>query len=244
MPEGGTITITARNVRMSPEDTPEGLCGDFVALMVTDTGSGIEPEILPKVFEPFFTTKEPDKGTGLGLSQVYGLSRQSGGAATINSRVGSGTTVTINLPRSRQPPSPLPIASGEPPQGNETVLLVEDNPEVREVAGMLLDQLGYRVCPVQSASAAWQLLESGEAIDLVLTDIVMPGELDGLALAYRIKEEYPDIAVLLTSGYAKAANTLEAGFPVLHKPYQLPTLAQAIRRALDAERAPLLTSSQ
>ena len=109
---------------------------------------------------------------------------------------------------------------------------------------MLLDQLGYRVCPVQSASAAWQLLESGEAIDLVLTDIVMPGELDGLALAYRIKEEYPDIAVLLTSGYAKAANTLEAGFPVLHKPYQLPTLAQAIRRALDAERAPLLTSSQ
>jgi PAS domain S-box-containing protein len=244
MPEGGTITITARNVRMSPEDTPEGLCGDFVALMVTDTGSGIEPEILPKVFEPFFTTKEPDKGTGLGLSQVYGLSRQSGGTATINSRVGSGTTVTINLPRSRQPPSPLPIASGEPPQGNETVLLVEDNPEVREVAGMLLDQLGYRVCPVQSASAAWQLLESGEAIDLVFTDIVMPGELDGLALAYRIKEEYPDIAVLLTSGYAKAANTLEAGFPVLHKPYQLPTLAEAIRRALDAERAPLLTSSQ
>jgi PAS domain S-box-containing protein len=244
MPEGGTITITARNVRLSPEDTAEGLCGDFVALMVTDTGSGIEPEILPKVFEPFFTTKEPDKGTGLGLSQVYGLTRQSGGTVTITSRVGSGTTVTIYLPRSRRPPSPLPIATGEPLQGNETVLLVEDNPEVREVAGMLLGQLGYRVCPVQSASAAWQLLESGEAIDLVFTDIVMPGELDGLALAYRIKEEYPDIAVLLTSGYAKATNTREAGFPVLRKPYQLPTLAGAIRRALDAEPAPLLTSSQ
>jgi PAS domain S-box-containing protein len=244
MPEGGTITITARNVRLSPEDTPEGLSGDFVALMVTDTGTGIEPEILPKVFEPFFTTKEPDQGTGLGLSQVYGLTRQSGGTLTITSRVGSGTTVTIYLPRSRRSPSPFPIAAGEPPQGNETVLLVEDNPEVREVAGMLLDQLGYRVCPVQSASAAWQLLESGAAVDLVFTDIVMPGELDGVALAYRIKEEYPDIAVLLTSGYAKATNTLEAGFPVLRKPYQLPTLAHAIRRALDAEPASQLTSSQ
>jgi PAS domain S-box-containing protein len=232
MPDGGMITIRAKNIRLQPEDTPEGLRGDFVALTVTDTGRGIATEILPKVFEPFFTTKELDKGTGLGLSQVYGLTRQSGGTATITSRVGEGTTVTIYLPRSRRPLSPQPIANGAPPQGSEAVLLVEDNPEVREVAGTFLDQLGYRVFPVQSTAAALQLLEAGEPIDVVFTDIVMPGELDGMALAQRIRQDYPGIAVLLTSGYAGTANTLAAAFPVLRKPYQLPTLARAIRDAL------------
>jgi PAS domain S-box-containing protein len=241
MPDGGTITIAAKNVQLRPEDTPEHLRGEFVALVVTDTGCGIEADVLQKVFEPFFTTKRLDKGTGLGLSQVYGLTRQSGGTVTITSRVGNGTTVAIYLPRSHRPPSDQSIANGEPPQGCETVLLVEDNSEVREVAGMLLEQLGYRVCHVASATAALQLLASGEGVDLVFTDVVMPGELDGLALAHQVKEDHPDIAVLLTSGYAKAANTLEAGFPVLRKPYQLPTLARAIREALDAQRAPLLT---
>jgi CheY-like chemotaxis protein len=120
-------------------------------------------------------------------------------------------------------------------------LLVEDNPEVQEIAGMLLDQLGYRVFRAQSAAAALQLLESGEAVDLVFSDIIMPGELDGIALARRVKEEYPDVAVLLTSGYAKAANAHEASVPILRKPYQLATLARAIRNALDAESARLLT---
>jgi CheY-like chemotaxis protein len=106
---------------------------------------------------------------------------------------------------------------------------------------MLLEQLGYRVFHAQSAAAALQFLASGEAVDLVFTDIVMPGELDGVALARRVKVEYPDTAVLLTSGYAKAADPLEAGFPILRKPYQLPTLARAIRNALDTEPAPLLT---
>jgi len=244
MPGGGTITIRAKNVRLQPEDTPEGLRGDFVALTVTDTGRGIETEILPKVFEPFFTTKELEKGTGLGLSQVYGLTRQSGGAAAITSRVGEGTTVAIYLPRSRRPLSPQPIATGEPPQGSEAVLLVEDNPEVREVAGILLDQLGYRVFPVGSTAAALQLLESGEPIDVVFTDILMPGELDGMALAQRIRQDHPDIAILLTSGYAGTANTLVAGFRVLRKPYQLPTLARAVRGALERQPALVLTSSQ
>ena len=238
---GGTITITAKNLRLQPDDTPDGLHGEFVALTVTDTGRGIEADILPKVFEPFFTTKQLDKGTGLGLSQVYGLTRQSGGTVTITSEVGSGTTVTIYLPRSHRPLSEQPIVDGEPPRGSEAVLLVEDNLEVQEAAGMLLDQLGYRVFRAQSAAAALQLLESGETIDLVFTDIVMPGELDGLALARRVKEEYPDIAVLLTSGYARPANTLEAGFPIVRKPYQLPTLARAVRQALDMQSAPLLT---
>jgi CheY-like chemotaxis protein len=241
MPDGGTITIRAKNIRLQREDTPEHLCGEFVALAVADTGCGIEADILPKVFEPFFTTKQLDKGTGLGLSQVYGLTRQSGGTVTITSRVGEGTSVTIYLPRSHRPLSEEPIIDSNPPQGCETVLVVEDNPEVQEVAGLLLDQLGYRVFYVQSAAAALQLLDSGEVIDLVFTDVVMPGEVDGLALARRIKAEYPDVAVLLTSGYAKTLHTLEAGLPLVRKPYQLQTLARAIREALDSQPTRVLT---
>jgi PAS domain S-box-containing protein len=241
MPDGGTITISAKNTRLRPEDTPEGLCGEFVALTVADTGCGIEHEILPNVFEPFFTTKELGKGTGLGLSQVYGLTRQSGGTVTITSRVGEGTAVTIYLPRSHQRLSEESIIESHPPRGCETVLVVEDNPEVQEVAGLLLDQLGYRVVYVESAAAALNFLASGKTIDLVFTDIVMPGELDGLGLARRVKEEYPDVAVLLTSGYAKALHTLEAGLPLVRKPYQLQTLARAIREALDSQPAALLS---
>jgi CheY-like chemotaxis protein len=116
---------------------------------------------------------------------------------------------------------------------------VEDNPEVQQVAGKLLEQLGYRVFCATSASAALELLASLKAIDLVFTDIVMPGELDGLALARRVKEEYPDVAVLLTTGYARPASTLEARFPILRKPYQLPALARAVRQTLDMQPSPL-----
>jgi CheY-like chemotaxis protein len=144
------------------------------------------------------------------------------------------------LPRTYRPLSESSIVAAEPPRGGETVLLVEDNLEVQETVGMLLDQLGYRVFRAGSAAAALQLLQSGEAVDLVFSDIVMPGELDGMALARQVKEEYPDIAVLLTSGYAKAVNAREANFPILRKPYQLATLARAIRDALDIEPAQLL----
>jgi PAS domain S-box-containing protein len=241
MPGGGTTTITAKNLRLQSEDTLDGLCGEFVALTVADTGCGIEADILPKVFEPFFTTKQLDKGTGLGLSQVYGLTHQSGGTVTITSQLGNGTSVTMFLPRTDRPLSETSTAAAEPPRGGETVLLVEDNLEVQETVGMLLDQLGYRVFRARSAATALQLLQAGEAVDLVFSDIIMPGELDGMALARQVKEEYPDIAVLLTSGYAKAVNTLEANFPILRKPYQLATLARAIRDALDIEPAQLLT---
>jgi PAS domain S-box-containing protein len=241
MPDGGRIAIMARYVQLQPEETPEHLSGEFVSLTVTDSGCGIDAEILPKVFEPFFTTKQLEKGTGLGLSQVYGLARQSGGTATIDSQAGKGTTVTIYLPRSHQPIREQSIVDGPPPPGRETVLIVEDNPDVEEVAGMLLKQLGYQVCHVHSAHAALQLLGSGEAIDLVFTDVVMPGELDGVALARRVKEDYPDVAVLLSTGYARAASTLDTGLPVLRKPYQLTTLARAVRDALDRQPAALLT---
>jgi CheY-like chemotaxis protein len=241
MPDGGTITIKSKNVRLKREDTPERLSGEFVALRVADSGCGIEADILPKVFEPFFTTKQLEKGTGLGLSQVYGFTRQSGGTVAISSRVGRGTTLTMYLPRSRRLLSDRPAVDQEPPRGRETVLLVEDNAEVQEVAGMLLEQLGYRVLSAASAVAALALLASGEAVDLLFTDVVMPGELDGFALAHQVRRQYPGVAVLLTSGYAKAANALDAGFPIVRKPYQLPTLARAVRQALDAQRASFVT---
>jgi PAS domain S-box-containing protein len=240
MPDGGTIAIMATNVQLQPDQTPEHLSGEFVTLTLTDTGCGIDAEILPKVFEPFFTTKRLGEGTGLGLSQVYGLARQSGGTATIDSQVGKGTTVTIYLPRSHRALSESSIADGNPPAGQETVLVVEDDPEVQEIAGLLLQQLGYRVLFAESASAALQLLGSGEVVDLVFTDVVMPGELDGLALARRVKETFPDIAILLTSGYARSANTLEAGFSIVRKPYQVSILARAVREALHRQQAPIL----
>jgi PAS domain S-box-containing protein len=237
MPDGGRVAVSARNVELRSEDSAERLRGEFVALSVSDTGCGIDPKVLPKVFEPFFTTKQIDKGTGLGLSQVYGLGRQSGGTVAIASRVGEGTTVTVYLPRSRRPLDEQPNIDDEMPRGNETVLVVEDNPAVQEVAGLLLDLLGYRVRCAASAGAALEILASREVIDLVFTDVVMPGEFDGLALAQRINEEYPDVAVVLTSGYAKAGDRLAAGLPILRKPYQLQALARAVRAALDDQPA-------
>ncbi|HJU16229.1 MAG TPA: PAS domain S-box protein [Stellaceae bacterium] len=236
MPCGGTITIAARNLQLSERDTPERLNGEFVALAVRDTGGGIAAEILPKVFEPFFTTKPAPQGTGLGLSQVYGFTRQSGGTVRIASRIGKGTSVTLYLPRSLREAA-APLDREEPGGGEESILLVEDNPEVGEVARMLLEELGYRVHHVDNAAAALDVLASGEEPDLVLSDIVMPGELDGLALVRHVRAEYPSVAVLLTSGYARLAPAAEEGFPILRKPFQRASLARAVRDALD-RRAP------
>jgi PAS domain S-box-containing protein len=238
MPDGGTIEITAANMNLTGQETTEELEGDFVALKIADNGSGIPLDVLSRVFEPFFTTKEVDKGTGLGLSQVYGFTRQSGGTTAIASAPGAGTIVTIYLPRSHADAS---TAIAETP-GNEeaaggsgSILLVEDNAEVKAVAGMLLEQLGYHVDAVDDAAAALDLLAEGHAVDLVFSDIVMPGEMDGLALARRIRTEYPHIPVLLTTGYAKAAGQAK-GFPILRKPYRLTNLSRAIRDAIESKR--------
>jgi PAS domain S-box-containing protein len=241
MPNGGAIMISANNKALHSDDTAEALHGDFVAVSVADTGCGVEPELLTKVFEPFFTTKQREQGTGLGLAQVYGFARQSGGAAAISSEPGNGATVTIYLPRSRLLPTveaPADtVAGGAAPQtGSETILLVEDNPEVDEVAGMLLEELGYRVVHANSAAAALRRIASGEPVDLVFTDVVMPGDLDGIGLAARIKQEFPGLAVVLTSGYAKAASSAAVGVPILRKPYRLEALGRAIRHALDARQ--------
>ena len=235
MPSGGTIAITGRNVALTGPDNPDNLAGNFVAIEVKDSGVGIPPDVLPKVFDPFFTTKEIDRGTGLGLSQVYGFARQAGGGVRIMSRVGSGTTVVMYLPRSDTATGAAAggRAAEEPKGGNELVLLVEDNPEVRSITAAMLDQLGYRVIETDAAAGALKILDTTADVDLVLTDVVMPGRRDGVALAAAIRERKPDLPVLLTTGYARSAAGRETGFPILRKPYQAPALAAAVRAALE-----------
>jgi PAS domain S-box-containing protein len=238
MPNGGAVTIAVRNVELGPADTPDGIAGACVALSVADTGTGIAEDVLPKVFEPFFTTKEADAGTGLGLSQVYGFTRQAGGTVTLASRPGHGTTITLYLPRAAGVPSeePAPAAAEEIAGDHETILLVEDNPEVAEVGKTLLEELGYRVRAVESAAAALDILASGEDVALVFSDVVMPGQLDGVALARQIRRDYPEVKVLLTSGYATVANDAERGFPILRKPYRIASLGRALHETLESSR--------
>jgi PAS domain S-box-containing protein len=233
MPDGGRIVVTAENRVLSGEETSEKLKGEFVALCVIDTGAGISEDILDKIFEPFFTTKGPGKGTGLGLSQAYGFARQAGGAITVESEVGQGTTVVIYLPRSHAPVfdiSALESAAHSEGHG-ETMLVVEDNPDVKSVAVSLLEQLNYKVISVDSCRAALDLIESGEHVDLVFSDVMLPGELDGLQLAKELRERRPDLPVLLTSGYAEAL-TRSHGVPLLRKPYRIAALADALHGVL------------
>jgi PAS domain S-box-containing protein len=236
MPDGGRILIAAENVHFDAGAVPEGLpaAGDFVALSVADTGGGIPSELLPRVVEPFFTTKGPDKGTGLGLSQVYGFARRSAGTVTIDSEVGRGTKVTMYLPRSHAAvAAPSPQDDGHyVSAGRQTILVVEDNPEVRHVAVALLEQLGYRTIEAENAAAALDVLASGKSIALVFSDVILPGPADGLALARIIAARHPDIPVVLTTGYAKVFDATPE-FPVLRKPYQISALGRVIQQSLD-----------
>jgi PAS domain S-box-containing protein len=234
MPNGGVLSISGQNVSLKGGEVDPELKGDFVALSVRDTGVGIPADILPRVFEPFFTTKEVSKGTGLGLSQVYGFAQQMGGYVQITSELGVGTTITLYLPRSRHAPTgaeddAAPIAAPR----NASILVVEDNPEVAEVTAALLEQLGNRTRIVTSADAALKVLAEGEPPDLVLSDIVMAGELDGLGLARKIRVIHPDLPVLLATGYSSAAERLSGEFPILAKPYQMNDLSQAVGALLE-----------
>ncbi len=235
MPEGGEIVLSARNVTLKVGDTPDDLEGDFVAITMIDNGTGIPQDVLPRVFEPFFTTKSAGKGTGLGLSQVYGFAHQSGGSISVESAVGRGTSITIYLPRSRRPVAEDAETASEPtPRGEGTILVVEDNHEVANVTSALLAQLGYRVRLAEGPEEALASLNSAP-VDLVFSDIVMPGPMNGLALAREIRTRYPAIPVLLTSGYSDVARTAEREFVILRKPFQATALEQAIRQALRRE---------
>ena len=238
MPSGGTLTITAKPVVLRGKASEEGLAGDFVAIRVADTGSGIPADVLPRVFEPFFTTKDVGKGTGLGLSQVYGFAHQSGGAATIASSARRGTVVTLFLPRTWEAPAlpQEPSAAVAAKKHAGTVLLVEDNAEVAEVGKAYFEELGYTVKQAASAQAGLDLVERERDIDLVFSDILMPGGMNGLELADAIRRRFPHIVVLLTTGYSSSAqDAVRQGFAVLQKPYDLAALDRALREAQRAE---------
>jgi PAS domain S-box-containing protein len=236
MPNGGVITLAAENITLSPGDLELQLQGDFVALTLADDGVGIPADILSNVFDPFFTTKQVDKGTGLGLAQVYGFASQSGGAATISSEISQGTRVTMHLPRAHGEARVQAAESDDAIQSGEgRILLVEDNPDVAAVSAAMLEQLGYAVGTANNATAGLKLLESGEAFDLVFSDIVMAGDLDGIALARRIKTQWPQLPVLLATGYSAAAATIGDEFPILRKPYHMNELARSVFSLLSPE---------
>jgi two-component system NtrC family sensor kinase len=234
MPHGGTLALRAKAVKLKGEAVEEGLHGDFVALRVSDTGSGIPPDALPHVFEPFFTTKEAGKGTGLGLSQVYGFAKQSGGTATAYSTFGRGATITLYLPRSYDvaQPAKTEVRDEVQSRGVGRVLVVEDTPEVAEVCSAYLEQLGYTATSVSSGKAALDFLERKGRVDLVFSDILMPGGMNGVELARIIRERYPRLPVLLSTGYSDSAQeAVSQGFVVLQKPYNLATLRKSLQEA-------------
>lgn len=236
MPDGGSITITAENAVLSPSPTDE-LRGDFVAISVVDSGTGIPPDILPKIFDPFFTTKEAQKGSGLGLSQVHGFVHQSGGKVTIDSQLGQGTRVTLYLPRAMTLAVPqIDSATEVGIAGRGTVLVVDDNPDVGEATATLLRELGYDVVKASDASQALEEVARQKPL-AVLTDIVMPGSKDGLALARELKNTYPDLPIVLMTGYAKNTPT-DHEFPLMHKPSSLTELGRIVRSAVAAKTAP------
>jgi CheY-like chemotaxis protein len=236
MPGGGVITLSAHSVTLRKSDGVDQLEGDFVALAMTDTGVGIGPDVLPRIFEPFFTTKALGKGTGLGLAQVYGFSHQSGGTVVATSTVGSGTAITMYLPR--KPATALAKAAEAPPTqpmvpGQGTVLVVEDNADVADVTASLVEQLGYRTVRAENATDALNRLQRGDKIDLVFSDVVMPGGMNGIALAQEIRNHYSHIPVLLTSGYSDVVQTAASRYTILRKPFQLPALEKSIREAME-----------
>ncbi len=235
MPQGGAITFMAENVTLSRGDLSAELEGDFVAITVADTGSGIPADILPKVFDPFFTTKEASKGTGLGLSQVHGFAHQSGGTVQVDSQIGQGTRVTLFLPRAHAVAERSQADFAVDMSARGEVLLVEDNPEVAEATGVLLEQLGYHVHQAGEAEAALEAMKAND-FDLVVSDIVMAGPLDGLALAKAIRQRFPGVPVLLVTGYSHAVAAAEVDFPVLRKPFLLAELGRAAAKLIGEAR--------
>ncbi len=224
MSQGGAISVTAENVQLTRGDTPDQLEGEFVALTVADTGHGIPPDILAKVFDPFFTTKEEGKGTGLGLSQVHGFVHQSGGSVTITSEVGQGTRITLYLPRATGGATAEPTARAENRSAaGRNVLLVDDNPEVASATAELLQRMGCETVIARDAAAALTALAAGH-FDVLLSDIVMAGAMNGLDLAREVRRGHPDLRIVLATGYSDAAGQAAREFTVLRKPYKVEDL--------------------
>ena len=241
MPRGGVLTIATGNRNLDDDYTAlhPGLApGNYTMIEVSDTGTGIPPEVLSHIFEPFFTTKEQSKGTGLGLSMVFGFMKQSGGHINVHSEAGHGTTFRLYLPRATSAVEAVATrAAALERSGHETVLAVEDNAGLRRVVRRQLDALGYRVLEAEDGAAALKILES-DAVDLLFTDIVMPGGLSGYDLARTVVARWPAMKVLLTSGFPEAKLDGNGGTRInmrlLTKPYRKGDLARVLREILDA----------
>jgi CheY-like chemotaxis protein len=242
MPDGGKLWIETKNVELTASfasDQSSIKPGPYVMLSVIDTGVGISPDTLPHIFEPFYTTKESSRGTGLGLSTVYGIVKQSGGHILVTSEVGKGTTFKVFLPRvedSVEAPQRVEWVRTASEKGKETILLVEDEPAVRELARMVLSEQGYTVIEAQNSEDAVRLAgRHGSEIHLLLTDVVMPG-MSGHDLAKHLTALYTNLRVLYMSGYTYnviAENgTLEEGLSFLQKPFTPQVLTQRVREAL------------
>ena len=241
MSNGGKLTIATGNFTLGvPEAMARGVerAGDYVAIDVSDTGSGIPQADLDRIFDPFFSTKEVGRGTGLGLSMVFGFAKQSHGSVDVRSEEGRGTTFRIYLPKASTSALQPPAQDDPPAQGrNETILCVEDDRKIRDYVTMQLENLGYKVIVAGNADEALAIVRQGAAFDLLFTDIVMPGSMNGRQLAETLMDGRPALRVLFTSGYSDGALPSQGragqGIPLLTKPYRRADLARMLRRCLD-----------
>jgi PAS domain S-box-containing protein len=248
MPGGGTLTFATKPVALDaaypPVKSGEILAGPYIWLSVSDTGQGMAREVLDQVFEPFFTTKPRDQGTGLGLAMVYGFVKQSGGNIRIYSEPGHGTSVHLYVPIAEGAAIPVPDpqgAQGAAP-GRGTVLVVDDEVDLLEIAVTYLEAMGFTVLPAVDGPSALEVSARTPALDLVLTDVVMPGGMHGVALAHHIRQQHPDVTVLYTSGFPSSALTarrqLQLDGPLVNKPYRKEQLLAAVHQALARRHGP------
>ena len=241
MPQGGQLVIETANAHLDGEYVAQNVdvaAGDYVALIVTDSGTGMPPHVIERAFEPFFTTKSAGEGTGLGLSMVYGFAKQMGGHVKIYSELGHGTSIRLYLPRVAGMATMVePQAAAPHVGGGETILLVEDDAAVRIVAVNILESLGYRVWQAEDGRTAVDILKSSKPIDLLFTDLIMPNGMNGQDLLREARLHRPDLKVLFTSGYSAsfiaARGQADETVPLLGKPYRKQKLAEAIRTVLD-----------
>src|SRR5262245_2423790 len=241
MPDGGTVTIEISNAALDRRYAalhPDVTAGPYVLVEVSDTGTGMPPEVAAQAFDPFFTTKRDGRGTGLGLSMVYGFVRQSNGHIRIDSAIGQGTSVKLYLPRTLDPLLEAPTETGQAPAGRERILVVEDNDEVRHAVVDMLEGWGYRVVAAENPEVAAAILERDHAFDLLFTDVVMPGSMSAIQLAELAQQRQPGIAILLTSGYARdlIPTTDRPDYPLIAKPYRSEELMARLRSVLAARR--------
>ena len=242
MPNGGTIKIHVgnRQIEAGDRDFSELAPGDYVSVAITDEGTGMSPEVLKRVTEPFFTTKDQGKGTGLGLSMVYGFMKQSGGLLQLVSEEGQGTTVSMLFPcaNAKVDPTgaPLPRSLADK-RGSETVLVVEDQVDVGDYAETVLSEFGYTVLRAQDANEALAVLDGAEHVDLLFSDLIMPGGMNGVMLAREVKRRRPRMRVLLTTGYAESSiervDARGSEFELIQKPYKRRELATKVRQVIE-----------